>query len=151
MGLSKTFCTKHFNDLTPTELYEILKLRHNVFVIEQNCIYPELDDYDKECFHVFLIDDEGKCIATSRIVPPKIKHGNFASIGRVCCAINVRKTTIGKQLMNYSIQKLEELYPSKSIKIGAQLYLKNFYESFGFIQVSEPYDEDGILHIDMIK
>ena len=145
------FQLKHFNDLSVSELYQILKLRQNVFVIEQNCIYPELDGYDKDCFHVFLLDDIGECIAASRLVPPKIKHENFASIGRVCTSINNRKNGLGKQLMQYSLQNSEELFLLKSIKIGAQLYLKIFYESFGFVQVSEPYDEDGIIHIDMIK
>jgi len=144
------FIIKYFNDLSASELYLILKLRNNVFVIEQNCIYEELDGIDKFCYHIFLFEDE-ECVATSRIVPPEIKYKNYASIGRVCTSFKNRKNGLGRYLMEYSIIKTIELFPSNSIKISAQLYLKQFYESFRFIKVSDAYDEDGIMHIDMLR
>lgn len=145
-----SFQVKHFNELSSPELYAILKLRFDVFVIEQNCIYNELDDIDQHSYHVFLMEGE-KCLATSRLIPAGPKHQTATSIGRVCTALEFRRTNLGKELMKFSIEKLESLFPGFPIKIGAQKYLEAFYNSFGFVTITEPYDEDGIMHIDMLR
>lgn len=146
-----TWYHKHFKELNTTELYQILQLRNEVFIVEQHCPFQDLDDKDLKCYHLIGFDTESKKVmAYTRIVPAGISFEE-ASIGRVITSPLARKGGIGKQLMNKSIELLEELYGSVSIKIGAQLYLKKFYESFGFQQVEEVYLEDGIEHILMIK
>ena len=146
-----TWYHKHFKELNTTELYQILQLRNEVFIVEQHCPFQDLDDKDLKCYHLIGFDTESqKVMAYTRIVPAGISFEE-ASIGRVITSPLARKGGIGKQLMNKSIELLKELYGSVSIKIGAQLYLKNFYESFGFQQVEEVYLEDGIEHILMIK
>ena len=146
-----TWYHKHFKELNTTELYQILQLRNEVFIVEQHCPFQDLDDKDLKCYHLIGFDTESqKVMAYTRIVPAGISFEE-ASIGRVITSPLARKVGIGKQLMNKSIELLEELYGGVSIKIGAQLYLKKFYESFGFQQVEEVYLEDGIEHILMIK
>ena len=146
-----TWYHKHFKELNTTELYQILQLRNEVFIVEQHCPFQDLDDKDLKCYHLIGFDTESqKVMAYTRIVPAGISFEE-ASIGRVITSPLARKGGIGKQLMNKSIELLEELYGGVSIKIGAQLYLKKFYESYGFQQVEEVYLEDGIEHILMIK
>ena len=139
----------HFNDLTPVQLYNILRLRSEVFVVEQNCVYLDLDGKDNECFHLFA-EQDNKTIACSRIVPPGLSYSE-PSIGRIATAGEARGTGYGKELVQRSIDATLQLYGETAIKIGAQLYLKKFYESFGFAQVSDIYDEDGIDHIKMLR
>ncbi|MEA5138007.1 GNAT family N-acetyltransferase [Arcicella rigui] len=142
---------KHFRDLTTTELYQILQLRNEVFIVEQNCPFQDLDDKDFYSFHFMGFDtDTQKIVAYTRLLPPGISYSE-ASIGRVVTSPMARGTGIGKVLMQKSIDTLEEMFASANIRIGAQLYLKNFYESFGFQQDSEVYLEDGIEHILMIR
>jgi len=146
-----TWYHKHFKELNTTELYQILQLRNEVFIVEQHCPFQDLDDKDLKCYHLIGFDTESqKVMAYTRIVPAGISFEE-ASIGRVITSPLARKGGIGKQLMNKSIELLEEFYGGVSIKIGAQLYLKKFYESYGFQQVEEVYLEDGIEHILMIK
>lgn len=146
-----TWYYKYFNDLTTKELYQILQLRNEVFIVEQNCPFQDLDDKDFKCFHLIGLDDDSqKIMAYTRIVPEGISYTE-ASIGRVVTSPQARGEGIGKVLMEKSIQLLEELYGGVPIRIGAQLYLKKFYESFGFQQVGEIYLEDGIEHILMDK
>jgi ElaA protein len=139
---------KKFEDLSNSELYAILRLRSDVFVVEQNCVYLDLDNSDQQCYHFFL-EDDGKIIAYTRLVPPGL-HYKECSIGRVVTHPDFRKNNYGKQLVQKSIEQCVMLFPNHSIKIGAQLYLKKFYETFGFTQNSEIYLEDGIEHIKMI-
>lgn len=142
---------KHFRDLTTTELYQILQLRNEVFIVEQNCPFQDLDDKDFYSFHFMGFDtDTQKIVAYTRLLPPGVSYSE-ASIGRVVTSPMARGTGIGKVLMQKSIDTLEEMFASANIRIGAQLYLKNFYESFGFQQDSEVYLEDGIEHILMIR
>jgi ElaA protein len=142
---------KHFRDLSTTELYHILQLRSEVFIVEQNCPFQDLDEKDLKCYHLIGFDTDSQCIlAYTRIVPAGLSYPE-ASIGRVVTSPLARKGGVGKQLMKQSIVLLEELYGGVSIRIGAQLYLQKFYESFGFQQFSEVYLEDGIEHIEMIK
>lgn len=146
-----TWYYKHFKNLSTTELYQILQLRNEVFIVEQNCPFQDLDDKDIKCYHLMGFDtDSQKVMAYTRIVPAGISYDE-ASIGRVVTAPLARGNGIGKQLMKNSIELLEELYGGISIKIGAQLYLKKYYESFDFQQIEEVYLEDGIEHILMIR
>ena len=140
---------KSFDELTPLELYKIIQLRIEVFVVEQNCPFQDADNKDQRSFHVMgWIQD--RLVAYARIVPPGLAF-ILPSIGRVVTSKEVRGTGAGRELMEKSIQFLYEIFGRSSIQIGAQLYLKNFYASFGFIPCSEVYLEDGIEHIYMIK
>ena len=146
-----TWYHKHFRDLNTTELYQILQLRNEVFIVEQNCPFQDLDDKDFKCYHLIGFDTVSqKIMAYTRIVPAGVSYEE-ASIGRVVSSPLARGAGIGKQLMKKSIELLEELYGGVSIRIGAQLYLKKYYESFGFQQDSEIYLEDGIEHILMVR
>lgn len=146
-----SWINKQFKYLSTTELYQILQLRNDVFIVEQNCPFQDLDDKDFKCYHLMGFDtDAKKVMAYTRIVPAGVSYEE-ASIGRVVTSHLVRGSGMGKQLMQKSIELLEELYGGVSIKIGAQLYLKKYYESFGFRQVEEVYLEDGIAHILMIR
>ena len=139
---------KKFDELTPNELYAILQLRSEVFIVEQNCAYQDADGKDTYAHHLMCKKDD-QLIAYTRILPPEISYVE-SSIGRVVTSPLVRKSGIGKILMRKSIETARSLYPQAFIKIGAQLYLKQFYESFSFIQTSEIYLEDGIPHIEML-
>ncbi|MBB1150147.1 GNAT family N-acetyltransferase [Myroides sp. NP-2] len=141
--------TKAFEELTLDELYDIMQLRTNIFVVEQNCPYPELDGKDKNCLHVFATQ-HGKVIAYARIVPPGLSYKEI-SIGRVVVDQAHRKDGLGKILLALTIEKIEEEFDQQPIQIGAQTYLKKFYSSFGFEAVSAEYLEDGIPHVDMIR
>ncbi len=141
---------KSFADLTSKELYKIVQLRNEVFVIEQNCIYQDCDDKDLVCGHLWAtIGDE--VAAYSRIVPKGTSYENEASIGRVISNQKFRRYGLGKQLMKNSVQIIENQFKTSSIRISAQSYLKEFYSSFGFEQVSEEYLEDDIPHIEMLR
>ena len=141
---------KKFDDLTSHELYSVLQLRNEVFVVEQNCVFQDADNKDQDSHHLMGWDNE-TLVAYSRIVPSGIAYDSFPSIGRVVTSPKMRRTGIGKTLMWQSIEELQKLLGKNSIKLGAQLYLKKFYESFGFVQSSEVYIEDGIPHIEMIR
>jgi ElaA protein len=137
-----------FNDLKAAELYAILQLRNEVFVVEQNCVFQDADNKDPFCYHLCGWDDE-TLVAYTRLVPPGIAYKE-PSIGRVVISPGYRNTGAGKALMQNSIEQCKKLFDNKPIKLGAQLYLKKFYESFGFEQNSEVYLEDNIPHIEMI-
>ncbi len=140
---------KHFNDLSPSELYAILRLRSEVFVVEQNCAYQDADNKDQRAWHLMgWLDDN--LAAYTRLLPAGVTFAE-ASIGRVVTSPSVRGQDYGKELMRQSIEQLHRLVGVVPIRIGAQLYLKKFYESFGFVQASEMYLEDGIEHIEMIR
>jgi ElaA protein len=147
MQLNWTF--KKFDNLTPHELYSIMQLRNEVFVLEQNCIYQDADGKDLHAWHCMGWNEYGQLMAYTRLLPAGVAY-NIPSIGRVITHADVRRLGAGKELMNQSINKCYDLFGKQSIKIGAQLYLKKFYESFGFAQTSEVYLEDGIEHIEMI-
>ena len=139
---------KHFNDLSPAELYAIMQLRNEVFVVEQNCVYQDADGKDPRCWHCCGWDGN-KLVAYTRIIPPGVSYEE-ASIGRVVSSPAYRRTGSGRELMSRSIEKTFSQFNCRKIRIGAQLYLKKFYESFGFEQCSDIYLEDGIEHIEMI-
>ena len=140
---------KTFNQLSLDELYYLLQLRSQVFVVEQDCVYQDIDGKDKKALHVIGKKDN-TIIAYSRIFKPG-DYFKEASIGRVVVAENFRHLNYGHQLMVASIEAVETSFSSKKIKISAQKYLENFYNNLGFITSGEPYLEDGIPHIAMIK
>ncbi len=140
---------KRFDELTPQHLYAILQLRNEVFVVEQNCVFQDADDKDQDSYHLMGFY-QNKLVAYTRIVLPGVIYEQ-ASIGRVVTSPSVRRHGAGKILMQQSIQSVYELFDKVPIKIGAQLYLKAFYQAFGFEQISEVYLEDGIEHIYMLK
>ena len=141
---------KKFDELTPHELYAILQLRNEVFVVEQNCVFQDADNKDPFSYHLMGWKNK-TLVAYSRIIPVSVAYDSLPSIGRVVTSPKVRRTGVGKILMQQSIEKSEKLFGKSAIKLGAQLYLKKFYESFGFIQSSETYLEDGIPHIEMVR
>jgi ElaA protein len=142
-----TWVFKKFDELTATELYAIMQLRNEVFVVEQNCVYQDADNKDQESLHLTGWDDE--ClVAYTRIIPPGISY-NTPSIGRVVSSPKYRKKGTGRKLMEMSISKTFSQFNCTEIKIGAQVYLAEFYKSLGFLQSSSEYFEDGIPHIEM--
>lgn len=140
---------KRFDELSPHELYSIIRLRNEVFVVEQNCVFQDADDKDQRCYHLVGYS-ENKLAAYARLVPAGITFPQI-SIGRVITSANVRRSGLGKELMAQAIEYAYRLFGKQPIQIGAQLYLRNFYASFGFVQVGEVYDEDGIDHVHMVK
>ena len=140
---------KPFDSLTNKELYAILKLRSEIFVVEQNCVFLDMDDKDQSCQHLMLYQHK-ELMAYARIVPPGLSYEQM-SIGRVVSSPAARGKGFGKQLILLAIENCKRLHGNKPIKIGAQLYLKAFYESFGFVMVGGIYDEDGIDHLSMIR
>ncbi|WP_435791585.1 GNAT family N-acetyltransferase [Clostridium sp.] len=139
---------KKFNELSSDELYEILKLRSEVFVIEQECIYEDCDGKDKESYHLFA-EQNGEILVYLRILEKGVSYSEI-SIGRVLANKKYRGRGFAKQMMLRAIEFIEHSLNEKEIRISAQVYLLNFYSSFGFAQVSEGYLEDDIPHIEML-
>ncbi|MGL5069161.1 MAG: GNAT family N-acetyltransferase [Sarcina sp.] len=142
------FKIKKFDELTGSEIYEILKSRSEVFVVEQNCVYQDIDDKDKKSHHLFY-EDKGRVVAYVRAIPCGVSYDE-ASIGRVITLKEYRGTGISKKLMLEAINFIEECYGETKIKISAQEYIKRFYEGVGFKQVTDSYLEDDIPHIGMV-
>jgi ElaA protein len=140
---------KPFDALSSHELYAIIRLRNEVFVVEQNCVFQDADNKDQRSFHLMGYIDS-QLAGYARLVPAGVSYKNI-SIGRIITSPTFRKMGVGKALMQKAIEYCNQLFNRQTIKIGAQLYLKKFYENFGFEQVGEPYDEDGIIHIHMLK
>jgi len=138
-----------FEELTNVQLYELLKLRVDVFVVEQRCAYPELDDKDrqKDVFQLIGYQDND-IVACARLLAPGVSF-EHASIGRIATHSFFRGHGLGHQLMKQALEKCQCLWPNNTIDIQAQEYLKTFYQGHGFNVISEPYLEDGIPHIDM--
>ncbi len=142
--------TKHFSKLTVDELYAMLRLRSEVFVVEQNCIFLDMDNNDQIAYHTMGWLN-GELIATTRLFDVDQSYPGYQSIGRVVGSPKHRGIGAGKALMQYSIAECERLFGKHPIKIGAQLYLKKFYNEQGFEQAGEMYYEDEIEHIPMIR
>lgn len=140
--------TKHFNDLSSTEIYDMFVLRQQVFIVEQDCAYQDVDDKDKNSYHVFGYQGDS-LLAYLRIVPPKISYKEV-SIGRVLTSKSHRNLGLGKKLMIKGINEVERIFYTKIIRISAQTYLIKFYTELGFTKVGESYLEDNIPHIEMI-
>ena len=142
------FKIKKFDELTGSEMYEILKSRSEVFVVEQDCVYQDIDDKDKKSHHLFF-EDKGRVVAYVRAIPCNVSYEE-ASIGRVITLKEYRGTGISKKLMLEAISFIEREYGEIKIRISAQEYIKRFYEGVGFKQVTEAYLEDDIPHIGML-
>lgn len=140
---------KRFETLSTQELYNLLQLRAEVFIVEQNCVYQDIDGKDQKALHL-IGEDNGQIVAYARLFKP---HDYFeqASIGRVVVKETSRANKLGHILMREAIQVIKSHFDQRKITISAQLYLKKFYESHGFIQTSEMYLEDDIPHIEMRK
>lgn len=138
---------QRFEELSPHTLYDLLKLRCDVFVVEQNCPYPELDGLDTlpDTRHLFAVRDN-TMVAYARLLAKNVSYEDHTSIGRVVVAPKYRKEKIGHALINKAIQETLALWPDTNIQIGAQFHLKHVYESHGFSVASDPYFEDGIKH-----
>ena len=142
------FTLKSFHDLSAQELYSILRLRNEVFVVEQNCVFQDADNKDQVSHHLMYWNGQS-LIAYCRLLPPGLAYEEM-SIGRVVSSPSARKTGAGKQLITESIDRCKQLFGGGNIRIGAQCYLINFYASFGFKEVGAIYLEDGIEHIEMV-
>lgn len=140
---------KPFETLNVNELYDLLKLRSEIFVLEQNCVYLDLDGKDKKALHL-IGEYDNKIVAYVRLFDAGITFDN-ASIGRVVVDADYRDRKWGHDLMREAISAIKSNFNKEKITIGAQLYLKKFYESHGFVQSSEMYLEDDIPHIEMIR
>ena len=144
-----TWRCARFEELSAREFHDILQARAAVFVVEQDCAFQDVDGADPACEH--LVGREGgQVVAYCRLVPPGVKYPE-PSIGRVITAKAARRTGTGRALMAMAVERVEALWPGHCMKIGAQQYLEGFYGSFGFVRSSEPYDEDGIMHIEMVR
>ncbi len=140
---------KTFQQLSQQELYDLLQLRSEVFVVEQNCVYQDLDGKDQIALHVLAYKNK-ILVAYTRIFKPG-EYFEYASIGRVVVEAQERKFKYGYAIMEASIKAIKDYYNVTKIKISAQTYLKSFYNNLGFMEVGENYLEDGIPHIGMIK
>ncbi len=146
---STFFSIKPFELLTPFELYAILQLRNEVFVVEQNCVFQDADNKDQKSIHLMYWNNN-ELVAYCRLLPPGLAYTEM-SIGRVVSSPKYRKTGAGKVLIKEAIQQIRQTFGNGPIRIGAQCYLIQFYASFGFIEEGEMYLEDGIEHIEMIR
>jgi ElaA protein len=139
---------KSFEKLSVSELYQILTLRSEVFVVEQNCVFLDMDQKDQKSMHL-MVWTGADLAAYCRILPPGLAY-HEPSIGRVVSSPKHRRTGVGRVMMESAIEKTRQLYGNQPIRIGAQLYLKKFYGSLGFEAQGDVYLEDGIEHIEMI-
>jgi ElaA protein len=139
---------KHFTNFSPAELYAVLRLRSEVFVVEQQCIYLDADNKDIYCHHAMVYEHK-QLVAYARLVPPGISYREM-SIGRVVTSKASRGTGAGKYVIQLAVKHCHQIFGSGPIRIGAQLYLKKFYTDIGFAATGDVYDEDGIEHIEMI-
>ncbi|WP_426484874.1 GNAT family N-acetyltransferase [Flavobacterium sp. 2] len=140
---------KSFDEFTNHELYEMLRLRSEVFVVEQNCPYLDLDNKDQQSFHLlYFVNDE--LAGCTRLLPAGLSYTEIA-IGRVVIAPRFRGLGLGKKIMEASIAGCQEKFGEGPIRISAQYHLSKFYQSVGFVEQGEPYDEDGIPHIEMLR
>lgn len=139
---------KSFSELSSLELYKILQLRINVFMLEQDCLYPECDNKDLLGKHLFAMEGT-ECIAYARLLPPEVSYPNCSSIGRVVVHAGFRQHQYGQELMNRAIIVLRNEFPTVPIRISAQEYLKKFYTELGFQIESDVYLEDNIPHLEM--
>jgi ElaA protein len=144
-----------FQDLSPEQLYEVVRLRESVFIVEQNCAYLDADGRDPGAWHLLgwaevKGENERRLVAYARVFAPGVRYAE-GSVGRVVTAPEVRRTGIGRLLVDEALRRLESLAPGQPIRLAAQRYLENFYGTLGFTTASAPYEEDGIMHVDMLR
>ncbi len=140
-----------FHQLSLEQLYSIIQLRQDVFVVEQDCPYPDADGKDQDSFHVIGTDQNETLQAYTRLIPPGISYDKYSSIGRVATSNRIRGKKYGMPLMQFSIDWCMRLWPFSPIKISAQMYIVKFYNNLGFFEVGDEYLEDDIPHIAMIR
>lgn len=138
-----------FAELTTRQLYDILQLRAEIFCVEQNCAYQDVDGYDQDATHILAWENE-TLIAYARILPPASKYPQ-CSIGRVAVKASHRGKGLARELFQLALDEALRQYSGQPILAQSQCYLEKFYGGFGFAAVSAPYDEDGIPHVDMIR
>lgn len=145
-----------WNEFDPDRLYSLMQLRSAVFVVEQACVFHDMDGLDPRCEHLLATDGTGEVVGCLRLVPPGLQrpHSTAPSadgpaLGRLVTAQAERGTGLGRRLMTEGIAHCERCFPGAAIQLSAQQHLERFYFSFGFEVMGEPYDEDGILHVDM--
>jgi ElaA protein len=150
-----------FDELTPREIHDMLQARSAAFVVEQNCVFLDIDGIDPVCWHIVGYQGSGpglrrgdepadRLVATARLVPPGTKFAE-PSIGRVVTTDAVRGTGVGRELMHEAIAQARKLWPRRPLRVAAQQHLEKFYASLGFVTATGPYMEDGIPHIDMLR
>ena len=142
-----------FSELATKDLYAVVRLREAVFIVEQNCPYPDADGRDPKAWHLLgwiQGKTERTLVAYARIFEPGVRY-NEGSIGRVVTAPHVRGTGMGKALMAEALRRMESVAPGQPVKIAAQRRLEDFYLALGFRTISAPYEEDGIIHVDMLR
>ena len=144
--------TKSIHQLTAEQLLEVFQLRVDVFVVEQQCAYRELDEYDRhaEVRHLLGRNEAGELIAYSRLLPPGLRYPEV-NLGRFVVRADSRKQGIGHQLLQTALREISGSWPARPIRISAQDYLQGFYVQYGFSRVSDVYLEDGIPHVEMVK
>jgi ElaA protein len=136
---------QRFDELSAAELYEMLRFRQSIFVVEQRSPYPDLDDFDQSAWHLLLLRKDGQLSGYLRLIPTPLQ------IGRVGVAAPLRRRGLGRKLVNEALRFCCERYPGETITLGAQLRLVRFYESFGFAVTSEPYEDFGVMHVKMTR
>ncbi len=141
---------KPFAALSVAELYQILHWRQRVFVVEQTCAYLDADGLDPECLHLSLCNPNGELLAYARLLPLGL-NGAEPAIGRVLVLPQYRRQGLARLLMSRALGEITQRFASMSVRVSAQLYLQDFYQSLGFVVAGAPYDEDGIAHIDMLR
>lgn len=148
--MNYTFSWKTFDDLSAAELYAVLRLRQDVFVIEQNCIFPDIDGRDQDATHLLVTGPGEILVGYCRLFGPS-ETDCAASVGRLVTSLSVRKTGLGHAILRNAAQKAAASFPHCPIRIAAQSHLIAFYRQHGFKVVGEEYIEDGIPHIDLIR
>jgi len=138
-----------FEEFSAVELLGVLKLRQDVFVLEQACLYEDIDGIDEQSLHLLMKSPAGELVGYCRIVPPGVKF-ELVSIGRVVTPLVLRGRTLGTELMRQAVLTTQQLFPGQDIEIEAQAHLEEFYNRFGFQRVSEEFMLDGIPHVQMI-
>jgi ElaA protein len=139
-----------FTELSPQQIYAIFAARQAVFVVEQNCPYLDMDGKDLDAWHLIAWSNT-EVAAYFRLIAPGVSYPDKPSLGRIITTQIARGSGLGRELVLRGLEKIYELYPTLPTCIGAQAHLHKFYGSLGFVQASEPYDEDGIMHIEMLR
>jgi ElaA protein len=139
---------QRFDELSSEQLYLLMQLRQDVFVVEQTCVFGDLDGKDFASLHLSAWNN-GRPVAYLRVVPPEVHPSGCPSLGRICTAYQIRRAGLGRELVQRGLELVKTHWPGQDCQIGAQSYLRRFYERFGFVVNGEEYEEDGIPHFPM--
>ena len=138
-----------FTDISGEEMHEMLSVRQNVFIAEQKSAYLDADHLDQQSWHLLGREDDGRLVAYARLNFPNTRYQE-PSFGRVLTTKKIRGIGVGQKIVEACIKKSIQEYPGFNIRISAQAHLINFYETFGFISIGDPYEDEGIEHVDMV-